>query len=74
MSEEISEGNTNNQQDDNSLPMNDFLQKVDVVSPLNYLQSICPPLTHFENLAYESIGGSNVGKNLESFSICEDYG
>lgn len=52
------------QNEDSSIPIHDlsaFLHSVDVVSPLNYLQKLSPPLSHFENLNYEQIGGSNVG-------------
>lgn len=65
VSEENSEGNSIIQNEDSSIPMNDlsaFLHNVDVLSPLSYLQKLAPPLAHFENLNYEQIGGSNVGR------------
>lgn len=64
VSEENSEVNSIIQNEDSSIPINDlsaFLHNVDVLSPLNYLQTLNPPLAHFENLNYEQIGGSNVG-------------
>ncbi|XP_070493289.1 MATH and LRR domain-containing protein PFE0570w [Chironomus tepperi] len=62
VTEESSEGNSSlTQNEDTSIPINDlsaFLHKVDVLSPLSYLQKLSPPLAHFENLPYEKIGGS----------------
>lgn len=65
----VSEENlTNNDSNNNavqfesvSTPMSDlssYLHKVDAVSPLSYLQSIVPPLAHFENINYDLIGQS----------------
>jgi hypothetical protein len=59
-----SECNSTNHGDNVGSPVNDissFLHKADVVSPLCYLQSIVPPLTHFENIKYDEIGG-NIGE------------
>lgn len=66
VAEESSEGNSISQSEDNFIPINDlsaFLHKVDVLSPLCYLQKLSPPLTHFENLPYEKIG-SNLGNEI----------
>lgn len=66
---EESEGNSISQSEDNSIPLNDlsaFLHKVDVLSPLSYLQKLNPPLAHFENLPYDKIGGS-VGNALKTY-------
>lgn len=66
VTEESSEGNSVIQNEDNSIPINDlsaFLHKVDVLSPLSYLQKLSPPLAHFENLPYDKIG-SSVGKYI----------
>lgn len=48
-------------------------------SPLGDLQSVMPPLKHFENIQYESVGPGNVGKKnyLNKFSFktkrCRSY-
>lgn len=55
------ESNSTNHQFEVSTPMSDissYLHKVDAVSPLTYLQSIVPPLSHFENINYDLIGQS----------------
>lgn len=38
-------------------------------SPLGDLQSVMPPLKHFENIQYESVGPGNVGKTLTQFFL-----
>lgn len=45
-----------NEQKQNKAPESPF--------PLTELQSLVPPLTHFENLQYENIGPGNVGKEF----------
>lgn len=67
VAEESSEGNSISHSEDISIPINDlsaFLHKVDVLSPLSYLQKLSPPLAHFENLPYDQIGGSSVGRKF----------
>lgn len=66
VAEESSEGPSIIQNEDtSSIPINDlsaFLQKVDVLSPLSYLQKLSPSLAHFENLP--SLMFDNQGESV----------
>jgi hypothetical protein len=71
VSEENSEGNSLSQTDD-SIPMQDlstYVNKVDVLSPLSYLQTLAPPLSHFENLQYDR--SDDTRRNDRKMSISD---